>query len=69
MIAAAKVASEPDGSHESSSPRCKNIRMQHGPFAPFNVPEVATAYRSQPAGLHLAPALAAGCFNPEPGGM
>ncbi|MCY4070037.1 MAG: ABC transporter substrate-binding protein [Chloroflexi bacterium] len=45
MIAAAKVASDPD-ERMALFTALQEYTQQHGPFAPFNVPEVATAYRS-----------------------
>ena len=45
MIAAAKVASDPADRMELFT-ALQEYTQQHGPFAPFNVPEVATAYRS-----------------------
>ena len=44
-IARTKVASDPD-ERMALFTQLQEYTMQHGPFAPFNVPEVATAYRS-----------------------
>ena len=49
MIAAAKVASEPMDRMELFT-ALQEYTQQNGPFAPFNVPEVTTAYRSDLAG-------------------
>lgn len=48
-IAAAKVTSEPEERLRLFT-MLQEYTMQHGPFAPFNVPDVATAYRSDLAG-------------------
>ena len=46
MIAAAKVASAPEDRLELFT-ALQEYTQQNGPFAPFNVPEVSTAYRSE----------------------
>ncbi len=49
MIAAAKVASDPD-ERLALFTALQEYTMQYGPFAPFNVPDVAVAYRADLAG-------------------